>query len=236
MKTVLITGGTRGIGKAIAHIFAQNNFNLILNYLKNDNNAKKLKETLEKEYKIEILLLKCDISKEKEVQKMFQKIKKLDVLVNNAGISMDCPYTEKTANSFNKVLKTNLVGTFLVTKYASLIMEKGTIINISSNNSIDANYPESMDYDASKAGINSLTKNFVLALAPNIRVNAVLPGWVDTDMNKEMDLNFKKAEEDKILLNRFAKPNEIAEVVYFLASEKASYINGSIIRVDGGRK
>lgn len=110
-----------------------------------------------------------------------------------------------------------------------------SIINISSTDAIDTNYGYGMEYDASKAGIISLSSNFAKILAP-IRVNTICPGWIDTDMNKQMDIEFRKQEEDKIILNRFAKVEEISNVVLFLASNKASYINNSIIRVDGGRK
>ena len=138
-----------------------------------------------------------------------------------------------------EILKVNLIGTFIVSKYVGKYMlanGEGNIINVSSTNGIDTVYPESLDYDASKAGVISLTKNLALQYAPNIRVNTVAPGWVTTDMNKELDYNFIKKEEEKIILNRFADPSEIAKVIVFLASSDASYINGSIIRVDGGCK
>ena len=130
----------------------------------------------------------------------------------------------------------NLIGTFLTCKYVRKIMEEGCIINISSTNGIDTYYPYSLDYDASKAGVISLTHNFADAYAPKIRVNSVAPGWINTDMNKEMDREYKKEECEHILLNRFAEPEEIANVVFLLASESASYINNSILRVDGGVK
>ena len=114
--------------------------------------------------------------------------------------------------------------------------KKGVIINVSSNTGLDQNYVEGLDYDASKAGVISLTKNLAKEYAPYIRVNTVAPGWVLTDMNKELDHDFIKKEELKILLGRFADPMEIAKVIYFLSTEDASYINGSIIRVDGGCK
>ena len=166
-----------------------------------------------------------------EVKNVFSKI---DVVVNNAGIANDSIFLDKTKNDFMKVIETNLVGSFLVSKYASRIMKNGSIINISSTNAIDTNYPYSADYDASKAGLISLSNNLADALAPNIRVNTVAPGWINTDMNKELDKDYIKEEESKILLGRFAEVKEIAEVVYFLSTEKASYINKSIIRVDGG--
>ena len=113
---------------------------------------------------------------------------------------------------------------------------KGKIINIASTNAIDTYYPESCDYDASKAAVINMTHNLANHFAPNIRVNCVCPGWINTPMNKDMDEEFRKKEEEKILLHRFAEVDEIANLVYFLSTEEASYINDSVIRIDGGKK
>ena len=184
--------------------------------------------------------MKCDVTREEEIKEMIAKIKEeqghLDIIINSAGIAKDSLVEDKTKETFMSVLKTNLVGSFLVCKYGKKIMDKGCIINISSTNGIDTYYPYSLDYDASKAGLISLTHNLAVEYAPRIRVNAVAPGWINTSMNKELDGEFKKEECDKILLNRFAEPNEIAKVVFFLCSDDASYINGTVIRVDGGLK
>ena len=134
-----------------------------------------------------------------------------------------------------KTLDVNLIGPFLLSRKCSKYMPKGSsIIMISSTNGIDTYYPYSIDYDASKAGLISLMHNLSLEYSPNIRVNAIAPGWVNTDMNKELDNEYVDKECKKILLGRFAEPEEIAKVVYFLTSEDASYINNSVIRVDGG--
>jgi len=243
LKTVLITGGTRGLGLAIAYKFASNNYNLVLNYVSNDGIANKVKDEIINKYGVEVLLIKADVSKEEDVKKIyFESINKfgfIDCVVNNAGIAIDTTLEDKTVENFKRILDVNLVGPFLISKYFGKNMvdnQKGSIVNIASTNGIDTYYPESMDYDASKAGLINLTKNFANVFSPYVRVNAVASGWINTDMNKDMDIEYKKNEESKILLNRFAEPMEIANVVYFLASDEASYITGSIIRVDGGVK
>ena len=240
MKTVIITGGTKGLGKAIAKVFALHNYNLILTYLHDDASAKKKKKELE-QFNSEVMIVKSDVSNEQEVIKLLDNVKSrfesIDVLINNAGIAIDTTLDDKTVDNFKKILDTNLIGPFLTSKYIGRFMFNqgyGKIINISSTNAIDTYYKESLDYDASKAGLNSLTLNFANIYAPVLNVNAFACGWINTEMNKNMDQEFKEKEASKILLNRFAEPEEIANVVYFLTTKEASYINGSIIRVDGG--
>lgn len=234
-RVVLVTGASRGLGASIAKVFLENKDIVYVNYFRSRNKA----EELGKKYELAIPIY-CDVSNEQEVKEMIEQIKKeqghLDIIVNNAGIAKDSLVEDKTKESFTTVLQTNLIGPFLVCKYGRKIMKKGNIINISSNTGIDAYYPYGLDYDASKAGLISLTHNLAIEYAPNIRVNAVAPGWINTDMNEELDEEFKKEECKKILLNRFAEPSEVANVVFFLASEEASYINDSIIKVDGGLK
>lgn len=241
MKTVLVTGASSGIGREVVRLFAKNNYNVVITY----NSDKKGALELESEVNSgnNTLVLKCDISNEDDIIKMVNSVRdkfnSIDVLVNNAGIAIDTTFEDKTKANFMKILEVNLVGTFLVSKYVSEIMLKnknGRIINISSTNAIDSYYVESLDYDASKAGIISLTHNLANYLSPYVNVNCVCPGWVDTRMNSDISLEFRKKQEDKILLGRFANPREIANVVYFLSSEEASYINDSIIKVDGGVK
>lgn len=242
-KVVLVTGSSIGLGASIIEKFAKNNYNVIINYNTHEKEAIDLKEKLEKQYNTNCLVIKCDISNEEEIKYLFDKsikeFKNIDVLVNNASISNDSIVDDKTKNSFMKILETNLVGTFLVTRiFANKMYEnkKGTIINIGSTNAIDTYYEYSLDYDASKAGIINLTHNLANHYSPYLRVNCVCPGWINTPMNKDMDKSFKEKEEEKILLNRFAEANEIASLVYFLSTNEASYINDSIIRIDGGKK
>ena len=239
-KTVLITGASRGLGAAIARVFAKNNHNIILNYNNSETKALNLTEEL-KQYNVEVLPIKADMTNEEEIKNMvnisLKQFKKIDVLVNNAGIAIDTTFEDKTKENFIKTLDTNLIGPFLISKYVgeSMLKEKqGCIINISSTNGLETYYEYSLDYDASKAGLISLTHNLALHYAPYIRVNCIAPGWINTEMNKNLDKDYIKEEESKILLNRFGEPEEIAKVVYFLSTEDAKYINNETIRVDGG--
>lgn len=242
-KVVLVTGGSRGIGRATIIEFAKKGYNVVINYVNSEQKALDLKEIVERDYNVRALVVKADISNEEEVALMIDEIiskfDHIDCLVNNASIAIDTLFEDKTKDNFRRILDVNLIGTFLVSKYVArhmLELKKGTIINISSTNGIDTIYPMSIDYDASKAGVISLTKNLALQYAPYIRVNCIAPGWVMTDMNKELSEEFIDEECENILLKRFAQDSEIAKVVVFLASDDASYINGEIIRVDGGSK
>lgn len=239
-KVVLITGGSSGIGKETVYKFAKNGYDVIFTYNKSKETSKTIEKDIKSSYNVNIYSIKCDISLENDVKSLANFVKKktnkIDVLVNNAGIAIDNLLEEKTVEEFKKVIDTNLIGTFSVVKYlGNLINDGGSIINISSTNAIDSYYIESIDYDASKIGIISLTHNLAKYYAPRVRVNCICPGWVDTLMNKDLSKEQKEYENKKILLNRFAKPSEIANVIYFIASDEGSYINDAIIKVDGGR-
>lgn len=240
-KVVLVTGASRGIGKAIAEEFARGGDNVILNYIKNKDKAEKLRNKLENEYKIKALAIQTDISKEHQVQKMVEMIikefGKIDVLVNNAGIAIDKEFENRTVEDWKKTLNVNLIAPFIVSQYVGNEMLKnksGKIINVSSTNGINSFFPTSIDYDASKAGLINLTHNLAIQFAPYINVNCVAPGWVNTDMNKELPKELIEDETEKIYKKRFAQPSEIAKVVAFLASDDADYINSEVIKVDGG--
>lgn len=240
-KTVLITGASRGIGAATAKVFASHNYNVIVNYNKSQEKAELLCQNLEEKYKVKAISIKADISNQKEIDKMLNEIKKqniqIDCLVNNAGIDRDSLFQDKTFEDFEMTFRTNLIGPFWLSKKIGAEMyerKQGKIINVTSTNAFDTYYPCSADYDASKSGLVSLTHNLAVELAPYINVNAVAPGWTKTDMVSELDEEYIEEENQKILLHRFAEPIEIANVIYFLASEEAKYINNEIIRVDGG--
>lgn len=240
---VLVTGSSRGLGRSIVLEYAKNGNDVVINYNNSEKEAFELKNYVENTYKVKAVVIKCDISKEEEIDCMIEEIYKefghLDILINNASIALDQDFELKTKNDFMKTLEVNLVGTYLLSKKIGLKMlerKSGSIINISSTNGIDTTYPESIDYDASKAGVISLNHNLANYFAPYIRVNTICPGWINTDMNKDLDKEFIDKEISKILLNRFAEPEEIANLAYFLGTDKASYINDSIIRIDGGVK
>ena len=240
-KVALVTGSTSSLGSEIIRVLAKEGANVVIHYHNKKEEAYALEQEIKNKYNIDTYVIKCDITNENEVENMVDKIlkkcQKIDILVNNSAYTKDTPYEEKTSTSFKKILDVNIIGTFLVTKYVGRTMLKnkqGKIINISSNNAINCYYPESIDYDASKAGIISMTKNMARYYKPYINVNCICPGWMDTDINKNLDTTFKKEEENKIYLHRFAKTEEIANVVAFLASDKASYINNTIIKIDGG--
>lgn len=217
---VLVTGGARGLGLAISLYYLKMGHSVVVNY----NNSSDLALKLKSEYGDRVSIIKADVSNEDDVKRMFDALGKLDVVVNNAGIAKDSDPMEKSAEEFLEVIKVNLLGTFLVSKYAVNHVDKGCIVNISSTNALDTYYPESMDYDASKAGVISLTHNFSLYLKDrDIRVNVVCPDWIDTDMNLEMDEEYKKS------LGVFLKPEEVAKVVYDVSVDKS--VNDVVIRV-----
>lgn len=217
---VLVTGGARGLGLAISLYYLKMRHSVVVNY----NNSSEMALKLKREYGDRVSIVKADVSNEDDVKRMFDSLGKLDVVVNNTGIAKDSDPMEKSAEEFLEVIKVNLLGTFLVSKYAVNHVDKGCIVNISSTNALDTYYPESMDYDASKAGVISLTHNFSLYLKDrDIRVNVVCPDWIDTDMNLEMDEEYKKS------LGVFLKPEEVAKVVYDVSIDES--INDAVIRV-----
>lgn len=238
----LVTGSNRGIGRSCIEAFAKAGASVVINYCHHEEEAKELEKYIKENYSVDVLTIKCDISKEDEVETMVNTVVDafggIDILVNNASVCRDSLLLDKNVKEFKRILDVNLIGTYLMSKYVGKVMlesKKGKIINIASTNALDTYYPESCDYDASKAGVISLTHNLAREFAPFISVNCICPGWVKTDMNKDLSYEQINEEKKKILLGRFAEAEEISKVVLFLASNKASYINDSIIRVDGGK-
>lgn len=240
MKTVLITGASRGIGEAIAKKLNKS-YNLVLTYNKNKDKALNLLEKLRKENP-NVIAVKCDVKNENDVNNLFDLAEKnfshIDILINNAGISYFGLLQDMDFSSWNDIINTNLSSIFLTSKRAipNMVSQKsGVIINMSS---IWGNLGASFEvaYSASKGGINSFTKALSKELIPsNIRVNAISPGIVDTDMTKfDLSSDDKKALKEDLIEKRFAKSEEIANLVEFLISDKGSYITGSIFDINGG--
>lgn len=239
-KNVLITGGTRGIGKAIALKFAQEGYNLIINYVSDRTDIKKLEEEFIK-YNVDVLFIKADVSNFEECKKMIdksiEKFKTIDILINNAGITKDNLLLRMSVEDFEQVIDINLKGTFNVTKNVVPYMmkkRKGKIVNLASVVGISGNAGQ-CNYAASKSGIIGFTKSIAKELASrNILANCVAPGFIDTDMTSILNDNVKENINSQIPLKRIGKSEEIANSVYFLAGEENTYITGQVLNVDGG--
>ena len=239
-KVALITGATRGIGKQIALTLSKEGYNIVLNYRTENDELKELVNQIESN-NVEYLTVKGDVSIFDDcknfTQKAIEKFGKIDVLVNNAGITRDTLLARMTEEDFTKVIDVNLVGTFNVTKNVISYMMKarsGRIINISSVVGVSGNAGQT-NYSASKAGIIGFTKSLAKEVSSrNILVNAVAPGFIESDMTNGLKDEIKEEISKNIPLKRIGKPEDIANVVKFLVSEESSYITGQVINVDGG--
>lgn len=239
-KVALITGGTRGIGKEIAYTLAEENYDIIINYRTENEELMKLKKEIEQK-RVRCLLLKGDVSNfedcKKLVEEAINRMNHIDVLVNNAGITKDMLLMRMKPEDFNEVINVNLIGTFNMTKNVINYMmkeRKGRIINISSVVGISGNAGQT-NYAASKAGIIGFTKSLAKEVASrNILVNAIAPGFIQTDMTNILKENIKDEIAKTIPLKRMGTAKDVANVVKFLVSEDSSYITGQVIQVDGG--
>lgn len=239
-KVALITGGTRGIGKEIAYTLAEENYDIIINYRTENEELMKLKKEIEQK-RVRCLLLKGDVSNfedcKKLVEEAINRMNHIDVLVNNAGITKDMLLMRMKPEDFNEVINVNLIGTFNMTKNVINYMmkeRKGRIINVSSVVGISGNAGQT-NYAASKAGIIGFTKSLAKEVASrNILVNAVAPGFIQTDMTNILKENVKDEIAKTIPLKRMGTAKDVANVVKFLVSEDSSYITGQVIQVDGG--
>ena len=243
-KVVLITGGAQGLGKAIALELGKQGYDIVINYLSSKKEAEILKDKIIKDYGVRCIAIQCDVSKENEVDKMISTIEAklggVDILINNAAIDLSNLFHLKNAEEFRKTLDVNVVGAFNCSKrvYRHMIdQEYGRIINISSTNGINTYYPMCIDYDASKAALISMTHNLAFEFAPYVNVNCIAPGFIGTENELDgYDEEFLKEETEKIMVNRYGKPEEVAYLVKFLISDEANFINNTIIRIDGGQK
>lgn len=239
-KVALITGGSRGIGKEIALELAKNGVNIAISYVSNGEKAKEVLEEI-KSYGVKAAAIKANVSVEEDVIQMIKAIEEelgtIDILVNNAGVTKDNLLIRMKEEDWDEVMNVNLKGTFLCTKAVSRAMMKkkyGKIINISSVVGIMGNAGQG-NYSASKAGVIGFTKSMAKELASRgIRVNAIAPGFIQTDMTEGLKDEIKEAMLKEIPLNYFGNPKDIANLVVFLASESSDYITGQVINVNGG--
>ncbi len=240
-KVAIITGARRGLGRTTAIEFAKLGYDIVINDKEEEEKLNELEKIIKQNYNVDCISIYSDISKEENVLKLrdivINKFNRIDVLINNAAIVCDMPISDRKTELFNNTIINNVTSTYLMSKYIGKYMyecKSGKIINISSTNGINTFFPTSIDYDASKAGIISLTHNFAIEFSPYVLVNSVAPGWINTEMNKQLPDDLVKEETDKIYLKRFAEPEEVANLIIFLASDKNTYINGETIKIDGG--
>jgi len=241
-RKTIITGGSRGIGRSTAIMFAQAGSDVAINYLNQKDPAEEVRREIERNGR-ECLLFKADVSSQEDIRSMIAEIiarwKQVDILVNNAGIWTYGEMGSMAERVWEETMKINLDGVFYTCNAVIPHMkerQRGSIINVSSTAAVRGEAFHS-HYAASKGAIVSLSKSLAVELAPyNIRVNSVAPGWVDTDMCAEVfrDLNFRKQVQDSIPLRRIPPPEDIAGAILFLASDLARHITGEVLNVNGG--
>jgi len=241
-KVALITGGSRGIGKEISKKFAREGYDIVLNYVSDKTDVKSLVEELKMENSnIEVLCIKTDVTDfgacEAMVKQAMERFGRINVLVNNAGITKDGLLMRMKEEDFDRVIEVNLKGTFHVTKNVVPYMmkqKKGRIVNISSVVGISGNAGQA-NYAASKAGIIGFTKSVAKELASrNILANCIAPGFIATDMTDVLSDSVKETIYAQIPLKKMGTAEEVANAVYFLGAEENTYITGQVLHVDGG--
>lgn len=231
-KKVLITGAAKGLGKEIALAFAKDGYDIVFTYFQSENEATTLKDEIEN-IGVEVEAINVNLLIDDDIDRLVNRIDRLDVLINNAAYNCDCSIFEKSSSTFLDILKVNLVAPFMLAQklFPLLKDSHGVVLNVASTNGIDTLYPESLDYDASKAGLLNLTKNLSKAFLPDVKVYAVAPDWIETEAVLDMDPEFRAQEEDR-MGGPFLKPSYVAERIKAIAEgdEKAEIIT----RIDGG--
>jgi 3-oxoacyl-[acyl-carrier protein] reductase len=239
-KVAIVTGGSRGIGKAIAKKLASFKANIVINYTSSETEALKVKEEIES-LGVECMTVKCDVSKSEDVNNMVSEVMdrfgKVDILINNAGITKDALIMKMKEEDFDKVIDVNLKGVFNCTKAVTKPMMKqrnGKIVNMASVVGVMGN-PGQANYCASKAGVIGFTKATAKELASrNININAVAPGFIETAMTDVLKDDVKESMLSAIPMKKFGTPEDIANLVIFLCSDMSTYITGQVVHVDGG--
>ncbi len=242
-RVALITGASRGIGKKVAEKFAKEGYNLVINYVSDSTNVEEITKEIKSvtDEDIQVLFVKTDVTDfeacENMVKQAVEKFGKIDVLVNNAGITKDNLLIRMKEEEFDRVIEVNLKGTFNMTKNVVPYMMKkryGKIVSISSVVGIGGNAGQ-CNYSASKAGIIGFTKSIAKELASrNILANCIAPGFITTDMTDVLSEEVKEKISDQIPLRKMGTAEEVANAVYFLANEENTYITGQVLNVDGG--
>ncbi|MCH5167251.1 MAG: SDR family oxidoreductase [Erysipelotrichales bacterium] len=223
----LVTGGCKGLGKIFTLELLNRGYKVYALYNKSVDAALELENSFDN-----VRCIKCDIKNEAEVERILFNINDIDIIINNAAIAIDSEYKDKTKKEFMRVLETNVVGTFLVTKYALQSMSKnGVIVNISSNAAINANTIYSMDYDASKAGVNMLTKDFALVIDNEKnceKIISICPGWINTEEVMQMNPNYLEEELKRTKQNKLLDKEELVKYILYNLD---TYKNGDIIEI-----
>jgi len=241
-KVAVVTGASRGIGRAIAERFAAEGARVVANHVSGSSTVDEVVGGIV-ERGGEAIAVQADVSKSPDVEALVartvDRFGRIDILVNNAGVMVAKGVLETTEDDWDRTIDVNLKGPYLCSKAVAPIMigqGEGTIINMSSNSGLY--HPSAMrftEYVVSKAGINGLTKAMALALGPQIRVNALCPGWIRTDMVEIIDPEVQQRILDETALARWGTPGDIASAAVFLASEEASFVTGELLIVAGGR-
>ncbi len=240
-RVALVTGGARGIGASIVRTLADEGYSVAVCYNTSVDRAKALQAELSSKG-VDNIFVKADIADQSEidnlVDKVMKKFGKIDVLINNSATTHDSLFADKDMDSFARVLRVNLVGSFYLSKLVGQIMyenKHGKIINISSTNGDNTYYPMCAEYDASKAGLNSLTHNLAMQFAPYVTCNAIAPGFIATESEVDgMDEEYIADETSKIMVRRAGTEEDVAGLVSYLASSRADFINNQVIKIDGG--
>jgi len=231
------------MGKAEAYEFASRGYDIIINYVASREKAELIQKEITEKYGVKAVAIQADLSKEASVRNLAEEalriFGKVDVLINNAGIALYSDFKEKRLADWEQSMQVNLYAPFLLTQILAPVMAEnkyGKIVNIATIDVMTTYNAESAEYDASKAALISLTKTSSLQYQPYVNVNCVCPGWVETDMNKELPKDILDYQASKTCKGRMAKPEEVAKLVAFLASDDAEFIDGEIIKIDGGYK
>ena len=234
MKTILVTGSAQGLGANIIEKFAKNGYNVIITYKSSKNKAIILEDKIRK-YNLNVISVKCDITKISDIRNLIKVVKSrfnnIEVLVNNASLSLDSSFENKSKEEFMKVLETNIYGTFLITRELIKKYKVEKVINISSTDSIDTYSDLNIDYSLSKCGINFMTK-FFSKKYKDIKFYNILPNWINTEAIQNMNSEYLESELRRVNQNKLIEPEYISNIIYEMATT-CKYDNNNEIRIDG---